>query len=63
MSVHDSYEVERGPVRRRRFKHRPVDRKRAKKEAQLAMQLYGGATKREITEGEPFDDSIDHIGR
>jgi hypothetical protein len=41
----------------------PLDRKRAKQETQLAMKLYGGATGKEIAEGEPFDDDIQHIGR
>jgi hypothetical protein len=64
----DAYEYERGPVvprgtYRRKHKHRPVDRKRAKQESQLVMKLFGGATGKEIKEGEPFDDSIEHIGR
>jgi hypothetical protein len=41
MSRIDAYEVQRGPVYRRKPKHRPVDRKRAAKEAQLVAQLYG----------------------
>ncbi len=62
MSHIDGYEYERRPFKRR-VKRRPVDSARAKKEAQLAMKLYGGATRKEITEGSPFDDSIDSIGR
>jgi hypothetical protein len=54
----DAYEVERGPVRRRKFKRRCVNPNRAKKEAQLAMKLFGGATRKEIKDGEPFDDPL-----
>lgn len=57
MSRIDAYEAQRGPVRRRKFR-RPVDPKRAKAETQLLMKLHGGATRKEITEGEPFDDPL-----
>ena len=56
--VKASYEVKRGPVWRRKKRVYPVDPKRAKKEAQLAMKLYGGATGKEIKDGTPFDDPI-----
>lgn len=58
MSRIDAYEAQRGPVRRRKQRRYPVDPKRAKKETQLAMKLYGVATKKEIVEGEPFDDAL-----
>ena len=38
-------------------------KKHTRRELQVLMQLHGGATRKEITEGQPFDDSIDHIGR
>lgn len=58
MSRIDAYEAQRGPVRRRKQRRYPVDPKRAKKVAQLSMQLYGGATKKEIKDGTPFDDPL-----
>jgi hypothetical protein len=54
----DAYEAQRGPVRRRKQRRYPVDPKRARKVAQLSMQLYGGTTKKEITEGAPYDDPL-----
>jgi len=38
-------------------------KKHTKRELQLLMQLHGGATGYELKRDEPFNDSIDDIGR
>ena len=56
----DEWEHRRGPVRRRQH-GKPRAARPTKKHVQLALKLMGGTTDKD--RGEPFNDSIDHIGR
>lgn len=59
MSTHDSYEVRRGPVRRRKPPHSNPPKRPARKEIQAQLALYGGSnTKDGERNGIPFDDQI-----
>jgi hypothetical protein len=38
-------------------------KKHTRRELQVLMKLHGGATGKELEEAEPFNDSLDDIGR